>query len=165
MGLFEGAGADDGGRDRLILQHPRDGDVGGFLTQLAAQVLPRLDLAPVLFQLLLDALARPAPLILFFQYAAEQTAREWRPGESRPRRRTPTRGDHFQFDVAVQQVIDALFADKSEEIAPLCCLVRLRDMPTREVGRADIQHFPLLNRALAKLPYLIPEVSRQTWWN
>src|SRR5258708_15951983 len=65
-------------------------------------------------------------------------------------------GESLELYVAIDQVVERLLRDEPEEVARLRRLARLRDVPTREVRRADVEHFALLYERLHRLPNLVP---------
>ena len=62
----------------------------------------------------------------------------------------------FQFEHPVVKVIDALFAYQSHQAAFGGFLAGCGDIPTRKIGRTNIDHFPLLDQSIKSLPGLIP---------
>src|SRR5207244_5788182 len=114
-----------------------------------------LELRATLLDALLDALARPAPLLGLTQHAAEQPARERTPGDDAHAERATGR-DHLQLDRARRQVVEALLRDEPEKMARDRGRVRLRDVPGGEVAAADVQDLARGDELLHRLPDLLP---------
>src|SRR5215472_12530922 len=96
----------------------------------------------------------PSALILR-GLAAEHPASKRAVGEKCHSIATTSRQD-FEFDRAPHEIVDALLGDETEEMTRARNLLRLRDMPSREIGASDIEHLALLDEQLHRLPYLFP---------
>src|SRR4029079_5750735 len=66
------------------------------------------------------------------------------------------RGEHLELDRSIDQVVEALLRDEPEEVPRARPLRRLRDVPAREGRRADVEHLPLADERLHRLPDLVP---------
>ncbi len=91
----------------------------------------------------------------FFQRSAQQAASQGAPGDQ-TQPIVAAGGNHFQFDGAVVEVVDALFADQSHHPAFGSLLAGGGDVPTGKIARTDINHFALVDQAVKSLPGFIP---------
>ena len=66
------------------------------------------------------------------------------------------RREHFELDRSRRKVVEALLAHQAEEVALGRGLVRLGDVPAREVAAADVDHLALVDELLHRLPHLVP---------
>ena len=55
--------------------------------------------------------------------------------------------DDLEFDHAVIQIVETLFADKSHEVTGLGGFLRFGNMPARKVRRANVEHLALSHEA------------------
>ena len=74
-----------------------------------------------------------AAFLDLLQHAAQQAARQRAPRDHAQAVGLAGR-EHFQFDHAGLQVVQALLADQPHEVAGLGALLRLGDVPAGEVG-------------------------------
>ena len=95
------------------------------------------------------------PFFDLLQHAAQQAARQRAPGDHAQAVGLAGRDD-FQFDHAVIQVVQALFADQTHEMAGFCSFTGPDDVPAGKVGRANIDHLALLDEHFHRLPDLFP---------
>ena len=89
------------------------------------------------------------------QHPAEHAAGERAPGDHREAVRAARR-EHFELHRARREVVEALLAHEAEEVAVLRRLVRLRDVPAREVAAPDIDDLARVDEVLHRLPHLVP---------
>lgn len=68
----------------------------------------------------------------------------------------PTGRNHFQFNHAVVEVVDALFADQPRHAALGRFLVRRGNVPTGEIARPNVDHLALADQAVEGLPGFVP---------
>src|SRR5207247_5324573 len=61
-----------------------------------------------------------------------------------------------ELDRALHQVVRRLLGDETERVPPPRDLVRTRDVPPGEVGRADVENLALTLELLHRLPDLVP---------
>jgi hypothetical protein len=138
------------------VQEPGEADVRGVLAQLVAERLVGLHLGAVRAQALLRALLGGAALALgLAQDPAEQAGLERAPGDH-PHAVLEARGQDLQLHGALQQVVERLLAGQAGEVARLRRLLRLGDVPAREVRRADVEDLALGDQGLHRLPDLVP---------
>src|SRR5579859_4109150 len=154
--LGEGPRPDDRPGDTLLVQQPGQRHVGRLLAEPVAQVLVGRDMLAVLLKRLRGpADQTAAPFALLAEHAAEQPALQRRPRDDADAV-LDRRGQHLELDLPGQQVVDGLLADQAEEAARGRAVVGLRDMPPREVGRADVDDLALGDEDLHRLPDLVP---------
>src|SRR5581483_8203096 len=87
--------------------------------------------------------------------AGECSFMKWRPGQEAETVRFDGR-EYLALDVACQQVVDRLFTREAEQVAFRSRLLRLHNVPCREVAASEVQDFPLGYRNLRCLPDLVP---------
>src|SRR4051794_17574708 len=154
--LLERARADDRAGHRRLVQQPRQADQGRRGTQHVAEGLVGLDRGAVLLEAALGPLVEAAlALLRLTDDAAEQAALQRAPRDHAE----PVLlrgGQHLQLDVPDEQVVDGLLADQAEEVAVPGRLLRLSEVPAREVAAADVEHLALCDKGLHRLPDLVP---------
>ncbi len=99
--------------------------------------------------------AAPAALAFLAQRAAEQPAVQRRPRDDAEAVVLGGRDD-LHLRAALGQVVQALLADQAEGAAPGGGLVRLGDVPAREVRGAGVEDLALLHQHVDGLPDLVP---------
>jgi hypothetical protein len=65
-------------------------------------------------------------------------------------------GDDFELDGAGGEVVEALLADRAEEVPLAGELLGGRDVPGGEVAAADVEHFAFADELFHGLPDLLP---------
>src|SRR5207244_13400338 len=132
---------DDRSGHALLVKQPRERDRGRLFAEIGAEFLPALELRADAFVARLHALTSRG--VARGDHATQHAA-----GERAPRDHAESvhaaRGKHFELDGARGEVVEALLAHESEEMASLRGFVRLCDVPAGEVAAPDVHHLALL---------------------
>src|SRR4051812_43258845 len=64
--------------------------------------------------------------------------------------------EDFHLDLAVEQIVDTLLHDETEEVATFGQFIRTRNVPARKVSAPDIEHLAFAHQLLHGLPDLLP---------
>src|SRR5438067_5458547 len=135
--LLERARPDDRRGDGRLREQPGDGDVGGLLAEVGAQLLPGLELVVQPVGRHLHAVGGAPALSGLADGAAEQAAAERAPRQDADAVGLARR-DHLELDQARVEVVEALLRHESERSPPPRRLVGGDDVPAGEVGAADV---------------------------
>src|SRR5438128_3388221 len=153
--LRQGARPDDGRRDGRVVQHPCQRHLGGRVAQLATERLVGRHPVTVALEQALLPLARAPALGRLLQGAAQEPSRE-RAVRNEPEAVRAAGRDDLELDRARHQAVDALLRHQTQEVARRRRGARLRDLPAGEVAAPDVEHLPLLDEHLHRLPQLVP---------
>jgi hypothetical protein len=107
--LLDGSGADYGRSHDGVVQKPSQCHGGGRFAQLLAQGLVLFKLGPVFVDFLQGLLAGAPTAFQLLQGSAQKATTQRAPGDQ-PQSVVPAGRDYLQFQHAVVQVVDALFA-------------------------------------------------------
>jgi hypothetical protein len=135
-----------------LVEEPCERDGGRFFADLGAELLPALELRSHVLVARLRVLAAGATV---GRVTAEHAARERAP-RNNAEAVAAARREHFELDRARRQVVEALLAHETKEVARLRGFIRLRDVPAREVAAADVDDFALRDERFHRLPDLVP---------
>ena len=140
---------------RRVREHPRERDVPRIGAELGGEGLEALERRAVLRDRpLLEVAARP-PALLLLQRAAEHPALQRAPRQEPEPVRLARRND-LELDRAIEKIVETLLRDEPEEVPGLRRLLRLREVEASEVRGADVEHLPVADENLHRLPDLFP---------
>ena len=89
------------------------------------------------------------------EHAAEEAAAERAPRDH-AESVVLARGEHLELHGPGVQVVEALLRHEAERVPAARRLVRLDDVPSREVAAPDVEHLPLRDQHVHRLPDLVP---------
>ena len=153
--MLDGSGTDDGRGHDGVVQKPGQGHGGGRFAQLFAQGLVLFQLGPVIVNFLQGVLAGTPAAFQFLQGSAQKAAAQGAPRDQ-SQAVMPAGGDDLQFQHAVVQVVDALFAGETCQTAFGSFLTGGGDVPSREVAGSHVDHLALVSQLFEGLPSLVP---------
>src|SRR6185312_429205 len=150
------ARSDDRAGDHRVRQQPGERHVGRLLAELATEALEGFELGAMARLLFLRPLAvAAAALAGAMPRPRQRTAGERAIGDD-AHAVGGAGGQHLELEGPFDQAVLALLGHDTEEAPARRRLVRPRDVPAGEVGRADVDDLPLLDQELHRLPDLVP---------
>src|SRR6266540_1968478 len=131
--LLHGAWPDDQCGYHRLMEEPGDSNIGRLLAKIFAELLVRLQLWSVAFDLRLLIGIGSAAVSYFLQHTTKQPTAERAPRDQ-SKSIVLTRRDHLQLDHACVKVIQALLGDESHEVACDGTALRGRNIPAGKVA-------------------------------
>jgi hypothetical protein len=153
--LLDGSGTDDRRSHDGVVQKPSQGHGGGRCAQLFTQCLVLFQLGPVFIDFLQGFLAGAPAAFQLFQGSGQKAAAKGTPGDQ-SQAVISAGGDNLQFEHAVVEVVDALFAGQTSQTASGSFLAGGGNVPCREVAGPHVNHLALVPQLLEGLPSLVP---------